>query len=114
MAKRNRIKKPRPNVWKKEHCPTYHPDEGFGSVKDWTSSFRTRMGLDEAVQVLGDDDPLTILGLSDRYTKDELKRAYRKLAMQWHPDRHAVDDKDQAERMFKKVTAAYVKLGGRD
>lgn len=99
-------KKPRPNVWNNEHCPKYDPKvEGYGSVADWTKTFRKRMGLDEAKGILGGDDPLTVVGVSAGYTEAELKRVYRKLAMKWHPDRPGGDAKQ-----FDRVTAAYTIL----
>ncbi len=45
-----------------------------------------------------------VLGLSKNSTADEIKRAYRKLALQYHPDRNK--SKDASER-FKEVTKAY-------
>ncbi len=45
-----------------------------------------------------------ILGVSKTATPDEMKRAYRKLALEWHPDRN----KDpQASDRFKEITKAY-------
>jgi molecular chaperone DnaJ len=37
----------------------------------------------------------------------EIKKAYRRLAMQWHPDRVASGDKPAAEARFKEITEAY-------
>ncbi len=37
----------------------------------------------------------------------EIKKAYRRLAMQWHPDRVASGDKQVAEARFKEITEAY-------
>ncbi|MBV9825680.1 MAG: molecular chaperone DnaJ [Alphaproteobacteria bacterium] len=45
------------------------------------------------------------LGVSKTADADELKRAYRKLAMQFHPDRNAGDK--AAEQKFKDVSEAY-------
>ncbi|KXK08638.1 MAG: Curved DNA-binding protein [Microgenomates bacterium OLB22] len=45
-----------------------------------------------------------LLGVSRSATEQEIKSAYRRKALQWHPDRNK--DKD-AEAMFKKVTQAY-------
>jgi len=46
-----------------------------------------------------------ILGVSKSASPDELKRAYRKLAMQHHPDRNAGDK--NAEQKFKDLNEAY-------
>ena len=46
-----------------------------------------------------------VLGLSKTASGDEIKRAYRKLAMQYHPDRNQGDK--QAESKFKEIGEAY-------
>lgn len=44
----------------------------------------------------------------DRNAKDEeLKRAYRKLAMKWHPDKNPNNNKEEAETKFKLISEAY-------
>ena len=50
-------------------------------------------------------DYYEVLGVGKSATKEELKKAYRKLAMQYHPDRNP-DDKD-AEEKFKEAAEAY-------
>lgn len=45
-----------------------------------------------------------ILGLAEEATEDEIKKAYRKLAMQYHPDRNKGDK--AAEEKFKEVNEA--------
>jgi DnaJ family protein B protein 4 len=37
---------------------------------------------------------------------DELKKAYRKLAMKWHPDKNP-NNKKEAEAKFKQIAEAY-------
>lgn len=44
------------------------------------------------------------LGVTKSATKDEIKSAYRKQAMQWHPDRNKSPD---AEEKFKEINEAY-------
>ena len=50
-----------------------------------------------------------ILGVSKSATPDELKQAYRKLALQYHPDRNK-DNPKVAEEKFKKINQAYETL----
>lgn len=45
------------------------------------------------------------LGLQKNASDDEIKKAYRKLAMQYHPDRNAGDK--AAEEQFKEIAEAY-------
>ncbi|MDH5613374.1 MAG: J domain-containing protein [Gammaproteobacteria bacterium] len=50
-------------------------------------------------------DYYQILGVERNASQDEIKRAYRKMAMQYHPDRNPNDKK--AEENFKEVNEAY-------
>lgn len=50
-------------------------------------------------------DYYEILGVSKNATSDEIKRAYRKLAIKYHPDKHQGDK--QAEEKFKEISEAY-------
>jgi molecular chaperone DnaJ len=50
-------------------------------------------------------DYYSVLGISRDAGESEIKRAYRKLAMEYHPDRNNGDP--QAEARFKEVTEAY-------
>ena len=53
-------------------------------------------------------DYYSVLGLKKGASEDEIKKAYRKLAMQYHPDRNK-DDKI-AENKFKDISEAYAVL----
>lgn len=50
-------------------------------------------------------DYYSLLGVSRSASADEIKKAYRKLAMKYHPDRNQGDK--AAEQKFKEVTQAY-------
>ncbi len=52
-------------------------------------------------------DYYEVLGVSKNASKDEVKDAYRKLAMQYHPDRNKAPD---AEDRFKEISEAYAVL----
>jgi len=52
-------------------------------------------------------DYYDVLGLSREADAAAIKKAYRKLAMKWHPDRHKNKDQDAAETEFKRVSEAY-------
>ncbi len=51
-------------------------------------------------------DYYDILGVSKGASQDEIKKAYRKQALEWHPDKHK-DNKQVAEKRFKEISAAY-------
>ncbi|KAJ8010215.1 hypothetical protein DPEC_G00072690 [Dallia pectoralis] len=47
-----------------------------------------------------------ILGVQKTASAEDLKKAYRKLALKWHPDKNP-DNKEDAERRFKELAEAY-------
>ncbi|CAN1354819.1 DnaJ homolog subfamily B member 13 [Linum perenne] len=51
-------------------------------------------------------DYYKVLQVERNASDDDLKKAYRKLAMKWHPDKNPNDKKD-AEAKFKKISEAY-------
>ncbi len=55
-------------------------------------------------------DYYEVLGVSKNSNADEIKKAYRKLALQHHPDRNH-DNKAEAEKKFKELNEAYEVLG---
>src|SRR5215204_3734478 len=50
-------------------------------------------------------DYYSVLGVAKSASDDEIKKSYRKLAMQYHPDRN--NGSSEAEEKFKEITEAY-------
>src|SRR5437660_1489046 len=57
-------------------------------------------------------DHYKILGVGKNATDEEIKKAYRRLARQYHPDRNQGDK--QAEERFKQISQAYDVLSDAD
>ena len=55
-------------------------------------------------------DYYEILGMDRQATAEEIKKAFRSLAMVHHPDRNPAD-RGQAEEKFKEINQAYQVLG---
>eukprot|EP01041_Mallomonas_annulata_P014778 gene14778-31403_t len=65
-------------------------------IQSWTASF----GASPSTRYY------TVLGVERNANLDEIKRAYKKLAMKWHPDKNPTRKKE-AERKFKEINEAY-------
>src|SRR5512136_1855062 len=52
------------------------------------------------------------LGVNKNASDDEMKRAYRKLAMKYHPDKNP--NKKEAEERFKEINEAYAVLSDKE
>lgn len=53
-----------------------------------------------------EEDYYHILGVTKNASPDDIKKAYRKLALKWHPDKNP-NDKEEAEKRFKEISEAY-------
>lgn len=101
---------PKPKKGFMDGYKTYNPEtEGYGDSSQWKNAFNQRMGFDEAKTILNNsnEDAYSILGILVGATLDEIKKAFRKMAMKWHPDKNqGVDTNEQ----MRKIIAAYTFL----
>ena len=58
-----------------------------------------------AVSAMNEKDYYEILGVSKDATEEEIRQAYRRLALKYHPDRNP--NNKQAEEKFKEIVEAY-------
>jgi len=56
-------------------------------------------------------DYYAILGVDESASSEQLKSAYRSLALKYHPDRCPEEKKKESEEKFKEIAAAYYVLG---
>lgn len=58
-------------------------------------------------------DYYEILDIAKDASHGEVKKAYRKLALKWHPDKNP-DQKEEAEKKFKEISEAYEVLSDKE
>ncbi|CAM9309917.1 unnamed protein product [Scytosiphon promiscuus] len=51
-----------------------------------------------------------VLGLERDASDEDIKRAYRRLALFWHPDKNAAEDREDSSDVFRLITEAYAVL----
>src|SRR5689334_14343972 len=59
----------------------------------------------------GERDYYTVLGVQRNASQDDIKKAYRRLARQYHPDLHSGAKKADMEKKFKELNQANEVLG---
>jgi DnaJ-class molecular chaperone len=55
----------------------------------------------------------TTLGVTRQATDDEIKKAYRTMALKWHPDKASAANQEACAERFKQITEAYSVLSDR-
>ena len=114
MAK---VKKPKPGFMDCYDRPDrqYEPEvEGYGNPDQWRGAFTERMSLEDAEVIIGDGSPWSVLGIRQGATHAEIRKAYKRKALELHPSSARNAGKDQAVlgAAFKEVLAAYTVLSG--
>lgn len=70
-----------------------------------TSQASDQLNSDMATGQFSSDDYYEVLGVARNASDDDLKKAYRKLAMKWHPDKNG--GSDEANANFQQISEAY-------
>jgi len=82
-----------------------------------------RLGAQERIRIANQEskkasrkDYYKVLGVEKTAKEDELKKAYRKLALRWHPDKNSQTEekKKEAEKKFKDINEAYAVLSDKE
>ena len=55
-----------------------------------------------------------VLGVEKSATENVIKKQFRTLAKEWHPDKHPAETKVVAEEKFKKIAEAYGVLSDKE
>jgi len=81
-----------------------HREEHKSSTPAGGSSKSNEPVPDDVKKILATKDFYELLGVTKTSTDDEIKKAYRKLALKFHPDKNQANKADEA---FKKIAQAY-------
>ena len=97
-----------------EHAKAAEAWESLADDTDDVQKARTWRSKAQAERAKASRRPHELLGLeSPRCSPAELKKAYRKKSLQWHPDRQASgtpEHKYRAHLMFQRISAAHDEL----
>ncbi len=102
-------------LWRYYIGPAIRQKQAEARYQQTRQHFRSNTGTssDESVETL---DPHTVLGVDRNASLDEVKRAYKQLALKYHPDKvqHLGEEFQKlAEDRFKDIQDAYMALTSR-
>lgn len=86
---------------------TKKPNTGTGNAEAGTKKPKPNTGNNTAAKTKKNPNNLKLLGLNNTATHEQIKKAYRKLAAQYHPDKNP---SPEAQAKFELIAAAYKRL----
>ena len=111
MPKMRDPNKPKRNVW--TDASPYGTYTGpAGNASQWRQAFSEAMGRDEAEEIIAgqSDSPWVILGVNPNATPSEVKSAYRRMMLKYHPDK--CGNTTGSNERAKRIIAAYTVMKG--
>jgi len=84
---------------------TYDTSKGFGNPEQWRKAFKARMTDIEVERALNGRSAYEVLGISNTSSAEQIKSAFRRKALLYHPDKNA-----ESASEFMAIQAAYQKL----
>ena len=94
------------NPWKDALYGTYEGPRG--SPEEWRKAFQQTLSPEQAEELIREKSPWEILEIKPDASKEEIRVAYRRLSMKYHPDHN--ENKEWAQEKFIRIEAAYVVL----
>ena len=81
-----------------------------GQKKGWKSMYDE---IIKSTDPKGEANAYYVLGLKSDSSEEQIRRAYKKLVVKWHPDKHKGEAKQQAKFKFMEIQQAYEILSRR-
>ncbi|XP_066263517.1 dnaJ homolog subfamily C member 22-like [Branchiostoma lanceolatum] len=78
----------------------------YGQTHGWDKVWEQFV---ESLDPTGEANAIQVLGVDKDASQEEITKRYRKLAREWHPDRHK-ENKEQAQEKFMEIQKAYETL----
>jgi len=100
------------NPFKDALYGTYEGPRGF--PRQWRKIFTERLTPEEAEEIIQEASPWDILAVNPDASIEEIRTAYRKLSVQYHPDKYPEEKKEWATEQFLRVEAAWTVLRERN
>ena len=99
--------------WRSSPLPNWHEERTTAFTRAASSSSSSSSSSTATDPDFGSSDPFRVLGIQPTADTKVIKRAYKRLALQYHPDVSKDDNKKRASDRFAKINWAYQTVSGK-